>query len=399
MKVLFVTLEFGNHILGGVGRVVNGLTSELRKTLELDVFHLEHSPKYLSFTAKYYKCSNKNATKLMVTYPAQYVSSCIKLIKAEKYDLIHVFNSHWIIEKIIARVTEELPEQKIVYSIHSIAKFEKGIRFNPASSIRCEELLLEKAQTIHVLNYSSYVNLTAAYGEIVNDKAVTFIPNGVRSGAYDKEDTVFKRKVKAKLRGVEFVVLCLSRWAHGKGIEYFLDAAKNLTKRGRNIKFILAGRRSVSWELKWDSYLKKIDAKAEKLGSSIIVLDWVSDEQRNTLFKLCNGYVMPSELEYQPYSVLEPVAAGVPLISSDLPCVTELLKEQQHCLFFQSRNSEHLAQKIEELMDRKEEAQIHAKQASEKFLKEYDWEIISEQYLAMYRAALEEPKEELLQVI
>lgn len=400
MKILFVTFEFGEHILGGVGRVVNGLTSELRKSLDLDVFHLGYSPKYLSVSAKHYRCNVSNTAKLIATYPTQYVSNCIKLIKAEKYDLIHVFNSHWIIDKIISRVVEEIPEQKIVYSIHGIAKFEKGIRVNPVSSINCEEMLLEKARTIHVLNYSSYLNLRTAYGNVFHDKAVSFIPNGVQSADYEKEDAAFKKKMKARIRGAELVVLCMSRWAQGKGIEYFLDAAKILMKRGRNVKFILAGRRNVSWELKWDSYLKKIDDKTKKLGSNIIVLDWINDVQRNTLFKLCNAFVMPSELEYFPYSVLEPVAAGLPLISSDLPCITEMFKDQEHCLFFQSRNSDELAHKIEVLMEHKESVQIHAKQAAEKLLKDYGWSVIGEQYLTMYKRAVEEEsKVELLQVI
>lgn len=399
MKILFVTFEFGEHVLGGVGRVVNGLTSELRKSLDLDVFHLGYSPKYLSVSAKHYRCNANNTAKLIATYPAQYVSDCIKLIKSEKYDLVHVFNSHWIIDKIISRVVQELPEQKIVYSIHGIPKFEKGIRVNPVSSINCEEMLLEKAQTIHVLNYSSYINLSAAYGNIFYDKAVSFIPNGVRAADYEKEDATFKKKIKAKIRGAELVVLCMSRWAQGKGIEYFLDAARILMKQGKNVKFILAGRRNVSWELKWDSYLKKIDDKTKKLGSNIIVLDWVNEVQRNTLFKISNAFVMPSELEYMPYSVLEPVAAGVPLISSDLPCVTEMFKDQEHCLFFQSRNSEDLANKIEELMRNKEIIQMHAQKAAEKLLKEYDWTIVGEQYLTMYNRAVEESKVELLQVI
>jgi glycosyltransferase involved in cell wall biosynthesis len=399
MRVLFITFEFGEHVLGGVGRVVNGLTSELRKALDLDVFHLGYSPKYLSVSAKHYRCNANSSTKLIATYPAQYVSNCIKLIKAEKYDLIHVFNSHWIIDKIISRVVQEAPEQKIVYSIHGIAKFEKGIRVNPVSSINCEEMLLEKAQTIHILNNSSYVNLSAVYGNILSEKAVSFIPNGINAADYEKEDAAFKKKIKAKVRGAELVVLCMSRWAQGKGIEYFLDAARILMKRGCNVKFILAGRRNVSWELKWDSYLKKIDDKTKKLGSNIIVLDWVNDVQRNTLFKICNAFVMPSELEYLPYSALEPLAAGLPLISSDLPCITEMFKDQNHCLFFQSRNSEDLACRIKELMENRESVQLDAKKASEKLLKEYDWSLIGEQYLSMYERAVEERNVELLKVI
>lgn len=399
MRVLFITFEFGEQVLGGVGRVVNGLTSELRKALDLDVFHLGYSPKYLSVSAKHYRCNANSSAKLIASYPAQYVSNCIKLIKAEKYDLIHVFNSHWIIDKIISRVVQEAPEQKIVYSIHSIAKFEKGIRVNPVSSINCEEMLLEKAQTIHILNNSSYVNLSAVYGNTLSEKAVSFIPNGINAADYEKEDAAFKKKIKAKVRGAELVVLCMSRWAQGKGIEYFLDAARILMKRGCNVKFILAGRRNVSWELKWDSYLKKIDDKTKKLGSNIIVLDWVNDVQRNTLFKICNAFVMPSELEYLPYSALEPVAAGVPLISSDLPCITEMFKDQNHCLFFQSRNSEDLACRIEELMGCRESVQLHAKKASEKLLKEYNWSLIGEQYLSMYERAVDERNVELLKVI
>ncbi len=128
----------------------------------------------------------------------------------------------------------------------------------------------------------------------------------------------------------------------------------------------------------------KIDKAAKRINDDIIILDWLNSAQRNTLFSLSDVFIMPSELEYFPYSILEPAAAGVPIISSDIPCVREMLADKE-CLYFQSGNSSELAEKIELLMDNTDLGWKFAERAKKRVVREGDWKNIASQYVDMYQ--------------
>ena len=75
-----------------------------------------------------------------------------------------------------------------------------------------------------------------------------------------------------------------------------------------------------------------LDKKIEALSSNVFILSWLNEAKRNTLFSMANLVVMPSLLEYFPYSILEPAICNLPIISSKIKCVTEIFKNEKECL-------------------------------------------------------------------
>ena len=53
-----------------------------------------------------------------------------------------------------------------------------------------------------------------------------------------------------------------------------------------------------------------------------------------------------SEKYTSPLKIFEYLASSLPIISSDLPAMRELLKNEVNCLFFESGNPDDLARKI-----------------------------------------------------
>jgi glycosyltransferase involved in cell wall biosynthesis len=182
-------------------------------------------------------------------------------------------------------------------------------------------------------------------------------------------------------------VICSSRWAHGKGLEHFVGAAERLLAAGHELQFVLTGRKLLSWEKEWYRYVWQITRRARRLRARLHVLGWLNEAQRNALYQLADVCVMPSELEYYPYSVLEPAAAGVPLICADLPCVTELLRDGEDCLLFRSGDAAALSASIERWARQPALGRTFAARAQAKVLARGDWSRIATEYLAMYREA------------
>jgi glycosyltransferase involved in cell wall biosynthesis len=390
MKALLISFEFGQHVLGGLGRVINGLTAELRHAAELDVYLLYFDPAHLAISAKVYRCTRDQHGVLIETFVRSYARSCVELIRREQYDVIHFFSVHWIIGNIIQRVSSELPSQKIVYSIHSLIKYEEGTRRNPSSFFACEQKLIEAADVLHVLNATSREYLERAYADVSASKSLYVIPNGIQPTDSLSRDDAWGRVLESKLRPRTYTVVCLSRWAHGKGLEHFVRAARRLLDAGHDVQFVLAGRKLISWEMQWYAYVAKISLMTWGLGSRFLVLGWLDTAQRNSLFAMADAVVVPSELEYYPYAVLEPAAAGVPLICSNLACVNELLRDREEYLAFENRNSDDLADKIVALGRDRAAARQRAQRARRRVLDVCDWKTIAGDYARLYRDTIGE---------
>ncbi|HTV19927.1 MAG TPA: glycosyltransferase family 4 protein [Polyangiaceae bacterium] len=385
MKALLISFEFGEHVLGGLGRVINGLSAELRHAATLDIYLLYFDAKRLAISAKVFRCSADQHGQLIAEFSRTYAASCVELIQREGYDLVHFFSVHWIIGNIIRRVTQALPRQKIVYSIHSLIKYEQGTRRNPSSFFACEQQLIRSAHVLHVLNATSRDYLEQAYAHVSADKPVYVIPNGIQPTDALPRDDAWGRALSSRLRPRTFTVVCLSRWAHGKGLEYFVQAARQLLEAGHDVQFVLAGRKLVSWEMQWYLYLLKISLMTWGLGSRFVVLGWLNTSQRNALFARADAVVVPSELEYYPYAVLEPAAAGVPLICSNLPCVNELLRDREEYLAFTPRDAADLARQIVALAKDRQAAREMAERARRRVQEVCDWKRIAADYARLYR--------------
>ena len=95
---------------------------------------------------------------------------------------------------------------------------------------------------------------------------------------------------------------------------------------------------------------------------------------------------MPSQLEYFPYGILEPMVCKVPIVSSRIDSVTELLDEDEECLFYDSTNAEELAEKLRYLLNHPETGHSIAEKAFSKVTSLYNWNVVCHQYAEMYAA-------------
>jgi glycosyltransferase involved in cell wall biosynthesis len=179
-------------------------------------------------------------------------------------------------------------------------------------------------------------------------------------------------------------VLCISRWSHGKGLEYLLDAIPHVAAVMPDVRFVLAGRKEDSWETDVASYVEKIDEKVRGLKDHIEVFGWIDEAQKASLCARAQVAVMPSEVEYFPYAILEPVAAGIPVVSSRIAGAREILEEGRHCLMYETTDSQHLAQHILTLLGNRALARQLADNAHKHVSTRYTWERISSLYKEMY---------------
>ena len=399
IKVLILTHEYGRRITGGLGRVVNGIFKWMPSNIVLDIYQVKFPfPSMIDLTQTYtveerkfmayiYRKSDQNRVKCLLN--GDYKEVLNEILKRENYDIVHIIVNSSVMAECLKEIKALSQNIKTVYSCHSMAKYEIEIRNNYPDELIHEEYIFNNVDYFHLLNNTSIKYLQKCYTDIAGKKQIFIIPNGIEESDFISIDDSFKNELyKQYDQNKNRFVLCLTRWSFGKGLEYLLDAIPIVVKELKNVKFILAGRKPSSWENNVNEYVRMIDQKIEQVNEYVIPLGWLDNLPRNTVFSIADICVMPSMLEYFPYSILEPMICKVPVISSRIESVEEILKDNQECLFYSPKNPNELAERLIYFLDNQKIRKEIALRAFQKAKEHYNWQTICEKYADMYQNIL-----------
>lgn len=117
----------------------------------------------------------------------------------------------------------------------------------------------------------------------------------------------------------EKIVTFLGRITYQKGPEYFVEAARKVLKRQKNVRFVMAGSGDM---------MHKMVRQVAKLGLAdrFNFTGFLKGDDVHKMFTLSDVYVMPSVSEPFGISPLEAMRAHVPTIISKQSGVAEVLK-------------------------------------------------------------------------
>lgn len=148
------------------------------------------------------------------------------------------------------------------------------------------------------------------------------IYNGIDAAQYlPRPEAAAKARADYKIRADAFLVAAVSRLSREKGLFTLLEAAKIIAAgggAGSGVRYIIAGEGPLESELK---------AKAGSLGvqDKFVFAGFLGDVR--PLLGAADVFVLPSIREGFPLSVLEAMAAGRPVIASDIDGVRESVTE------------------------------------------------------------------------
>ncbi len=277
-----------------------------------------------------------------------------------KYDILHYHAEGscamlWI---------PKLFKKKIVVTIHGLdwqrSKWggfaTKYIKFG-------EKLAVKYADEIIVLSKG----VQKYFQETYNRKTV-FIPNGV-----NKPEIRQPNKIKEKY-GLEKddYILFLARIVPEKGLHYLIEAYKQIDT---NKKLVIAGGASHTNE-----YLSQIKEMASQ-DKRIIMTGFVQGEELEELYSNCYLYCLPSDVEGMPISLLEAMSYGATCLVSDIEENTQVT--EQYAKTFEKGNIQNLKNKLEEILNEKND--IQKAEIQEYILKKYNWDTIVKQTEKIYK--------------
>lgn len=208
------------------------------------------------------------------------------------------------------------------------------------------------------------------YFEDNYNRNTVFIPNGVTRPEKKKADLISQQFGLQK----NSYILYLGRIVPEKGEHYLIQAFKQLET---DKKLVIAGGASDT-----DDYMKQLKGLASD-DDRIIFTGFVQGELLQELYSNAYLYVLPSDLEGMPLSLLEAMSFGNCCLTSDIPECTEVIGH--HGFSFKKGNVEDLKEKLQELCKQESTVQDYQEKASDYICRKYDWNVIVQKTLMLYQ--------------
>ena len=215
-------------------------------------------------------------------------------------------------------------------------------------------------------------NLVGYYKEKYDVEPV-YIPNGV-----ERPDLVRAEIIKEKY-GLEDngYILFLARLVPEKGVHYLIEAYNKL-KTGK--KLVIAGGSSHS-----SNY--ELEIKKQAAGNkNIIFTGFVKGQELAELYSNAYFYVLPSDIEGLPISLLEAMSYGNCCLVSDIPENTAVIGTVGYS--FLKSDSVDLAEKMSMLLQDREKVIKLKGLAGRYILNKYNWDRIAVETKNLYKSLM-----------
>lgn len=205
------------------------------------------------------------------------------------------------------------------------------------------------------------------FGKTYKRKTV-FIPNGVSRPQVREAKEITKR---FGLKKDEYI-LFLGRIVPEKGLKYLVEAYSAMQT---DKKLVIAGGSSGTDEFTVE--LKKM------AGENVIFTGFVTGRLREELYSNVYVYVLPSDLEGMPLSLLEAMSYGNCCVTSDIEECAEVVEDK--AVVFRKSDVKDLQEKLQGLCDDEALVQNYKGGAAEFICTKYNWDDVAKRTLKLYK--------------
>jgi glycosyltransferase involved in cell wall biosynthesis len=270
--------------------------------------------------------------KIGKLYGPQALKECLRLrsyLKRHRIDVVHAYNFYANVFAIPAARLARVPV--VLASIRDTGEiWTANQRAVNRMACRLADRVVVNAETIK----------RGLVEEGYPPEQIVVVQNGIICPPLrDGQDRLLHRELGLSREDVLIGVVC--RIARVKGLEYFLDAAPDIIARIPQAKFVIIGDNSFNPE-----YREELKQQTVRLGlqDRIIFTGFRLDVQ-NILSSLAVS-VLPSLKEGLSNALLESMAAGVPVVATNVGGNPEVVIDGETGLLVPSKNPAALAEAI-----------------------------------------------------
>ncbi len=393
-RVLMLAWEYPPRIIGGLARVVWALSHELAESgVDVHVITADHptTPEFeLDGKVKVHriKTQTDNAPDFLSWVSKLnfgFLQYAIPLFLKEKFDVIHAHD--WMVAD-AAWVLKTSFNAPLVTTMHATERGRMGgnIYSGLQRYVNQTEWRLTYESNRVIVNSHHMVDELQNSFSLPADK-IDVIPNGVTPEDFridfpENERAAFRRNFAG---AGQKIVLYVGRLVNEKGVQVLLEAAPKVIQQYPETQFLIVGT---------GYFMETLKSQAGYFGiaQNVRFLGYVTDSDLLKLYRISDVVAIPSL--YEPFGIvaLEGMAAGTPVVVSDVGGLRDFVEHMENGITTYAGNSDSLAWGILQVL-RNPDLANHLNETATRSVEEvYNWKIITKKTQETYEKVLVESK-------
>jgi glycosyltransferase involved in cell wall biosynthesis len=286
-------------------------------------------------------------------------------------DLIHIHHAYGSDPQLTAALGQAAGDMPLVVSEHGAP--EDG-RYVPPTTRRT----LARAGVLTAACTSSADAMARRVG--LDPARVRIVPHGAGTPD-DGGEPIAARRLRDELGAAPNHPLwvCASRLEPEKGHTVLLEALLSLSRRDVQFTAALSGDGSLRQALERRAATLGIESSVRFLGAAV---------ELGALLRAADAVVIPSRSDDLPFSALEAMVRGRPVVASAVGGLPDLIEDGVNGLLVPPGEPQLLADALERLARRPDEGRRMGLRASDAVREGYSWSRIVEAYESVYDEAL-----------
>ena len=278
-------------------------------------------------------------------FPVRCFKEFYSFVKSENIDIIHV---HFLKPYSIAGLSNIFLRKKMIFNYH-------GLFIDNLYNTKIDKLLYKRIHEI--VNFFNVVDV-AIVPSITSRQILLNETNKFKSikTYYDGYDEIIDEQIDSELikffldlKKISFVVGIIARIDIQKRIDIALEIAKEITKIRNDVCLVILGDGALEKEI-----AKKIEVM--NLNQNVKMMGYIPNAK--LYIKYFDLLLYTSDWEGLPLSVWEAMAAKVPIVSTDVGGVKEILEKEKCGLTYPKRNVEQGVKTILELLSDEKKREV-----------------------------------------
>jgi glycosyltransferase involved in cell wall biosynthesis len=306
-----------------------------------------------------------------ITHEYPFLPSLPAEINALKPEVLHV-ESHLFLTAFQAVKKANREHLPCVVSVHGVLA-ERGTFANLAQVAYLRSFgseVLRGADRIICLTHSDAAEIRQ-YG--CPPEKIRLVPNAI-------DTELFKPCKKRE----DNLVVWVGRFVPEKGLEYLIKAAEIVSKRFRTVRFLFVGYGPLRAEI------TKMANDHGLLDKFVTITGPISRREIARILSSATIFVFPSLKEGLPVSVLEAMASEIPIVSSNVKGINEIILDQQTGFLVPPKKPEAIANSILTLLNNKDLRRKFGRRARQLVTEKYSWTRVIREMEKVYHEAVGE---------
>ena len=201
------------------------------------------------------------------------------------------------------------------------------------------------------------------------------IPNGINLEIFDNAEP-YEHEAP--------YIFSMGRFFEEKGFDVLLRSFKGVTDKFPEVQLLIAGDGPQKLKLERLVESTSLKGKVKFLGVK-------NREDIASFLKGCEFFVLPSRRESFPVSILECMAAGKTIITTNVGGIPEIVVNNQNGLIVEAENEKALADAMAQLLkDKAFRKRLECNSANT--VREYDINKVCEKYLMVYKSIMHQER-------